>query len=382
MLQAGLAVSLLVVGMLLARSFVALTTVDPGYSPDNVLTVGIRVPGGFEASDERKRLMQATLERVRAVPGVVAAGGSNMMPLDNRAYLAGFPLRPIPDVRRRPAVATALRYAITPGYAEALRLRLVDGRFFDDRDPPSGVLKIIVNREFARLYLPPDPVGTRLVWGEPSEAEVVGVVDNVLKDGNDRLPQPEFYVPMAERDRLGADVLLAVRSERRLDALPRLIVGHVRELAAGATTEVMPLADRLSLSVARPRFAATVLGTFAVLSLLLSTAGLYGAVSFATARRVHEIGVRSALGASRGSLIRLVVGDGLRVTGIGLVLGVCVAVVLAAPFLEGMLFGIEPLDPVTLLAAPTLMAATATLACLLPTLRATSGEPARVLRRE
>ena len=112
-----------------------------------------------------------------------------------------------------------------------------------------------------------------------------------------------------------------MRSERRLDALPRLIVGHVRELAAGATTEVMPLADRLSLSVARPRFAATVLGTFAVLSLLLSTAGLYGAVSFATARRVHEIGVRSALGASRGSLIRLVVGDGLRVTGIGLVLG-------------------------------------------------------------
>ena len=96
MLQAGLAVSLLVVGMLLARSFVALTTVDPGYSPDNVLTVGIRVPGGFEASDERKRLMQATLERVRAVPGVVAAGGSNMMPLDNRAYLAGFPRAPHP----------------------------------------------------------------------------------------------------------------------------------------------------------------------------------------------------------------------------------------------------------------------------------------------
>ena len=119
-LQAGFAVSLLVVAMLLARSFVRLTAVDPGYSPQNVLTIGIRVPGGFEASDERKRLMEATLARLRALPGVTAAGGSNMIPLDGRAFLAGFPVRPLPDMQRGPAVATTLRYAVTPGYAEAL----------------------------------------------------------------------------------------------------------------------------------------------------------------------------------------------------------------------------------------------------------------------
>ena len=309
-LQAGFAVALLVAAMLLARSFVRLTGVDPGYSPEHVLTIGIRVPGGFDVSDERKRLMEATLARLRALPGVASAGGSNMMPHDGRAFLAGFPVRPLPDEQRRPAVATTLRYAVTPGYAEALRLRLRAGRLFEERDAAREVLPIVVNREFARRYLPPDPVGTRLMWGEPPEAEIVGVVDDVLKDGNDRQPQPEMYVPMAERDRLGTDVLLVVRTERPSDGLPGLVADHVRDLSPHATTEIMRLSDRLSLSVARPRFAAMVLGAFALVSLLLATAGLYGAASFAVARRRHELGVRSALGASRAALIRLVVRTG------------------------------------------------------------------------
>ena len=381
-LQAGFAVSLLVVAMLLARSFVRLTAVDPGYSPQNVLTIGIRVPGGFEASDERKRLMEATLARLRALPGVTAAGGSNMMPLDGRAFLAGFPVRPLPDMQRGPAVATTLRYAVTPGYAEALQLRLRAGRLFDDRDAAREDLPIVVNREFARRYLPTDPVGTRLMWGEPREAEIVGLVDNVLKDGNDRQPQPEMYVPMAARDRLGTDVLLVVRTERGSEVLPRLVADHMRSLAPNATTETMPLAYRLSLSVARPRFAAVVLGAFAVVSLLLATAGLYGAVSFAVTRRRHELGVRSALGASRAALIRLVVRDELRVVGVGLAVGLTAVALLAAPLLGGILFGIGPLDPVTFVAAPALLAVAALAACLLPGLRATAGEPARVLRCE
>ena len=381
-LQAALAVALLVIAVLLARSFVRLTAVDPGYSPENVLTIGIRVPGGFEASDERKRLMQATLARLRALPGVTAAGGSNMMPLDGRAFQAGFPVRPLPDEQRRPAVATTLRYAVTPGYAEALRLRLRAGRLFDERDAARDVLPIVVNREFARRYLPPGAVGTRLMWGEPAEAEIVGVVDDVLKDGNDRQPQPEMYVPMAQRDRLGTDVLVVVRTAQPSEVLPGLVADHVRDLSPYATAEIMPLADRLSLSVARPRFAAVALGAFAVVSVLLATAGLYGTVSFAVARRRYELGVRSALGASRGALIRLVVRDGLRVTGVGLVLGVAASALVATPLLGGILFGVAPLDPVTFVAAPALLAVTALAACLLPGLRATAGEPVRLLRCE
>ena len=371
--------ALLVVAVALSRSFVRLTAVDPGYSPENVLTIGIRVPGGFEASDERKRLMEATLARLRALPGVTAAGGSNMMPLDGRAFLAGFPVRPLPDVQRRPDVATTLRYAVTPGYAEALRLRLRAGRLFDERDAAREVLPIVVNREFARRYLPPEAVGTRLNRGEPAEAEIVGVVDDVLKDGNDRQPQPEMYVPMAERDRLGTDALVVVRTGQPSDVLPGLVADHVRALSPYATTEIMPLSDRLSLSVARPRFAAAVLGAFALVSLLLATAGLYGAVSFAVARRRYELGVRSALGAGRGALIRLVVRDGLRATGAGLALGLASAALVATPLLGGVLFGVAPLDPVTFAAAPALLAVTALAACLLPGLRATAGEPARVL---
>ena len=378
--QSGFAVSLLVVAMLLGRSLVNLTNVDPGYSPDDVLTVGIRVPGGYEASDERKRLMSALLAWLRDFGPVTAAGASNMIPLDDRAYLAGFPVRPIPDVRRRPKVANALRYAVTPGYAEALRLRLLEGRTFDELDAESDVLKMIVNREFARQYLPPDPLGVRLAWGEPSEAEIVGVVGNVLKDGNDRSPRPEFYVPMADRDRLGADVLMVARTEREVEFPSRLIAEQVRGLNATATVEVMWLADRLSLSIARPRFAAFVLGAFAGISLFLSGAGLYGVISFRVIRRRREIAVRRALGATRSDVIRLVLGDGLRSTALGLAGGVAVTATAVAPLLESMLFGVEPLDITVLLAAPVFLSILAVGACLVPTFRATEEEPGSVLR--
>ncbi len=378
--QSGFAVSLVIVAVLLGRSLIHLTNVDPGYSPGNVTTVGIRVPGGYEASDERKRLMSALLTRLRELRSVAAAGASNMIPLDNRAYLAGFPVRPIPDQQRRPRVAKALRYAITPGYAEALRLRLIEGRLFDELDSESDVLKMVVNEEFARQYLPPGPVGTRLMWGEPSTAEIVGVVGNVLKDGNDKNPRPEFYVPMATRDQLGTDVLVVTRTHGEVDSLPRLVAEHIRDLNSSATVEVMRLADRLSLSISRPRFAAFVLGAFAGISLLLSIAGLYGVISFRVIQRRREIAVRRALGATRSDVARLMVGDGLRATVLGLAGGVGVTSLVVTPLLESMLFGIEPLDAAVLLAAPVFMVAAAIGACLAPTLRASGGEPGSVLR--
>ncbi len=137
---------------------------------------------------------------------------------------------------------------------------------------------------------------------------------------------------------------------------------------------------RLSLSFARPRFAAAVLGAFALVSLLRATAGLYGAVSFAVARRRYELGVHSALGAGRGALVRLVVRDGLRATGAGLVVGLAAAALVATPLLTGILFGVAPPDPVTFVTGPALLALTALAACLLSGLRATADEPARVLR--
>lgn len=380
--QSGLAVLLLVVAALLGRSLVNLTNVDPGYSPDNVLTVGIRVPGGYEASDERKRLLSVLLTRLRELGSVTAAGASNMIPLDDRAYLAGFPVRPIPDSQRRPRVANALRYAITPGYVEALRLRMIDGRTFDERDAGSGVLRMIVNQEFARLYLPPNPVGTRLVWGDPPEAEIVGVVGNVLKDGNDRSPRPEFYVPMAVRDRFGTDVLVVARTNGEVEFLPQWIAEQVRGLNTSAAVEVLPLADRLSLSIARPRFAAFVFGAFAGVSLLLSGAGLYGAVSGRVIRRRREIAIRRALGAARSDVIQLVLGGGLRATGLGLAGGVAVAAAAVEPLLESMLFGVEPLDAAVFLAAPTFVAAVAIVACLAPVLRIAREDPAILLRHQ
>lgn len=380
--QAGVAVSLLIVATLLARSFVHLISIDPGYSPDNVLTIGIRIPGGYEVSDEKKRVMASVLEWLRPLGAVSAAGASNMVPLDNRAYLAGFPVRPIPEIQGRPVVAAALRYAITPGYAEAIRLRLLDGRLFDERDAASAVLRMIVNEEFARRYLPSDPVGTRLIWGEPAEAEVVGVVANVLKDGSDRGARPEFYVPMASRDRLGADVLLVVRTEGEVRYLPSMLMDYVRDLNVHATVEVTSLADRLSLSVARPRFAAFVIGAFATVSVLLSIAGLYGVICLGIIRRQREFGVRSALGATRADLVRLGLERGFRAAGLGLVCGVVGSAIIVTPLLRGVLVGVERLDPLTFVGAPVLLAFATFAACLVPALRATAGQPARALRSQ
>ena len=279
-------------------------------------------------------------------------------------------------------MANALRYAVTPGYAEALRLRLIDGRLLDEFDAERDVLSVVVNEEFARQYLPSRPVGTQLMWGEPSEAEIVGVVGNVLKDGNDRGPRPEFYVPMADRDRLGTDVLVVAGTDPGADFLPRLISEQVRDLNANATVEVMRLADRLSLSVARPRFASFVLGTFAGISLFLSCTGLCGVMSFRVTCRRREIAVRRALGATRANVAWLTLSGGLWSTGLGLTCGIAGTSIVIAPLLESVLFEIGPLDVVALIVAPGLMALTTVAACVVPTVRANRGEPGIALRSE
>ena len=377
--QAAFAVLLLICAALIAQSFVRLTNVDPGYMPTSVLTAQLHFPAGLEASDRNKAVMQRLLERLRGLPDVVAAGGGNMMPLDGNAFLAGFPVTPLPEVQgRRPVSATALRYAVTPGYAEALGLRLREGRFFDESDAVAGVLPMIVNEEFARLYLPRNPLGTPLKWGEPVSAEIVG---NVLKDGNDRQPQPEFHVPLAARDRLRRVVPVVVRTRGNPATVGPLLRSYVADVAPEAAVDLMPLADRMALAVSRPRFTSGVLGTFSLFALLLASVGLHSVLSYTVSTRRRELGVRAALGASRTDLMWLVVRCGVLVAAVGLGVGV-VSAAGVTPLLERLLFGVSPLDAVSFATAPLLFIPVALTACVLPALRAASTDPAEVLRGE
>jgi putative ABC transport system permease protein len=391
--EAAFAVLLLVAATLLARSFVRLTHVDAGYTADHVLTAQIYVPG-YDAAQVRApnsaakaehiaTLVSTLLDRLRTTPGVTSAGAGNMMPLGSATQIAGFPA-PWTPPGAAPASARALLYSVTPGYAEALLLRLRRGRLFTEGDWSSGTRAWIANEEFARQFLPPDPVGYRFEQKTDTGTiaiEVVGLVGNVLKNGNDSKPQPEFYQVARDRARLSGRFEIVVRASGDAAALAPGLRGLVRELEPAAAVETVTLAQRMAESVDEPRFATAVLGTFAILALALASVGLYGVLSYSVSQRRRELGVRAALGAAKGDLVRLVVREGLGATTTGLAAGLAAAAGLTR-LMQSVLFGVGPLDLVAFAAAPALLIPVAVVACLLPAIRAAQTDPIEALRSE
>jgi len=384
-LEAAFAVVLLIAATLLTRSLIRLTSVDPGYDADSVLTARVFVPGGDDAAAQRRRqLLETLLERARALPGVVAAGGGNMMPLDGASFRAGFPA---PGSFRQAnatnpsRIAVGLRYTVTPGYAEALRLRLRAGRFFTPADVSSPAATWIVNQEFARLYLPANPVGMKFPWSRDDQdvdLEIIGIVDNMLKDGLDQAPEPAFYVPL--REPVWGDLLLLVRTMGDPGALAPALREVVARAAPDAAVELVPLRTRLGASVERPRSATSIFIGFGLLALALASIGLHAAISYSLSQRWRELGLRAALGADRRQLLGMVMREGLGRAVVGIVIGLVAAVGLGR-LMRGLLFEIPSLDPVAFVAAPVLLIAVAALACLHPALRASATDPADALRQ-
>jgi predicted permease len=389
--EAAFAVLVLVAAVLLARSFVHLISVDAGYTAEGVLTARVYVPGGD--GDDRgpamNQLVASLVERARAMPGVVAAGGGNMTPLDNTTLLAGFPAPWEPPDRAQTTVR-AVTYLVTPGFGEAIGLRLKAGRLLRSQDQGSGRTAWVVNEEFARLYLPPNPLGytfTRNAAGNvPARTFViVGIVGNMLKNGNDTKPQPEFYaVPRLDGNggpRFFGRFDITVRTAGNPAALAPELRALVRDGAPDSATEIETLSSRVAESVGEPRFAMTILVMFALLALALASVGLYGVLSYGVSQRRRELGVRAALGASRRRLVTLVIGEALAVTSLGLAAGL-IGAWAATRLMQGALFGISPLDPVSFAAAPIVLVPVAIVSAALPALRAASTDPAEALRCE
>jgi putative ABC transport system permease protein len=385
--EAAFAVLLLVVAVLLARSFVRLLYVDPGYTADNVLVAEMFLPegDGVDKGDDMRARVASIVERARVLPGVVAAGAGNMMPLDAMSQIAGFPA-PWTRPGATPSPARSLQYVVTPGYAEALGLRSKRGRVFHESDAGGDVRPWIVNEEFARLYLPPDPIGYQ--WKVPATPttperinEIIGVIANVLKNGNDAPPQPEHYLVPRAPMRFYGHVEIAIRTNANSGAIAPAIRDVIRSVAPNAAVETITLSQRFAESVDQPRFALTVMTALAVLAIALASVGLYGVLSYGVSQRRRELGVRAALGAARRDLLILVVGDGLRVTVVGLAVGIVAAAVLTR-FMRSALFGVEPLDVASFLAAPIVLGIIATIACLLPARRAAATDPAEALRTD
>jgi putative ABC transport system permease protein len=383
--EAALALVLLVSAGLLLRSFDVLLRVDPGYDIENVLAAQVVLPDDENAETRTAAFLDAVLDSIRRMPNVVAAGASNMAPFGNATAITGHQL-PGAGSDGQPVVARANSWVVTPGFAEAMGLRLVEGRHFTQVDVGASMQAMLVNEEFARLYLADGRpvVGRRFekVWAREGTTEIVGIVRNVLKDGLDRTPQPEIYVTPGMGFRIVRQPSLLVRTAGDPSAVANDLRRIVREIdATAALDSVGSLAGRVADSVAQQRFAMLVFVMFAALALALAAVGLYGVLSYGVSQRRKELGVRAALGASGSHLLALVLRDGLAVTALGLMAGLLIAAALTR-LMTGLLFGVSPTDAVVFVLAPAVLLVVALAACVVPARRAASTDPAEVLRSE
>jgi putative ABC transport system permease protein len=383
--EAALAVLLMVSAGLLVRSFIRLVNVDGGFDPSNVLVTQVYLPDANQRPARPSAFFEHLVPRLAQVPGVRAVGVANMAPFGTEAYATAFEL-PDPGPDGAPRQATATSWVVTPGYAAALGLRVTSGRFLEPGDVDGPTDTIVVNEAFVRLYLHDGkpPIGRR--WLRAKEAkpsEIVGVVANVLKDGLDRQPEPEVYrAASLTRSTLVPYASLVVRTTGD----PMALASELRRLARESDPRVGldglgSLSGKLSASVAQPRFAAWLLALFAGLALAVAATGLYGVLSYNVSERRREIGIRAALGATRGRLMRLVLRQGLGFTLAGLALGLTAAAA-TSRLLSTLLFGVTPFDRVAFDVAPAVLIVVALAACLVPAWRAAASDPAMALRAE
>jgi putative ABC transport system permease protein len=346
----------------------------------------IRMPRA-STPERTAALLESFADRLSNRSDVTAFGAATTMPMVGLTAVTSFPIASTPEADRT-MMARSITYVATPGYAEAVGLRLRDGRFFTRDDQRPGVRAMIVNDEFVRRYLRGQVIGRRFerLYSDEERVptEIVGVVGNVLKDGHGRKPEPEIYFVHGGPTRaLGSFFALALRTTGQPSAaLTRSLREIVVSTDPRAVVErVDHLEDRVAASMAQPRFATTVVGGFAGLGVTLASVGLFAVLSYGVSQRRRELSMRAALGASRGRLLRMVVGHGLSVTCVGLVAGLGAAAVLTR-LLEALLFQVKPLDALAFTAAPLVLLPAAILACVLPALRAASVDPAKVLRGE
>jgi predicted permease len=383
-LEMALSVVLLVGAGLLARSFVSLTSVDPGLEPGGVVTAHVTLTGpAYEEDDAAARFFTEYGNRLARTPGVEEAAGITFLPMAGLGSATSFRAmdRPAPPPENWPVAD--IRNVIGD-YFRAMGIRLQAGRVFRERDREDAPPVAVVNEALARdLWPEEDAVGERIGirWDGLEEVEIIGVVEDVLLKGFDSEPRPTVYLHYPQKPYFSS-LNMVVRSSlpeaRVLQAMKR----ELHELdPALALSHGRTMASIVSKSVARPRLTATLMGLFALLAAALAAVGLYGVLAYAVSRRVREIGLRIAIGAGPGEVVGLVLRQGLLLSGAGLLLGLGAALA-GGRVLESLLFGIPPADPLSLGAAAIFVLIVALLATGLPAWRAVRVAPMEALRAE
>jgi putative ABC transport system permease protein len=382
--EVALSLMLLVGAGLLARSFLVLLKTDAGFNPDSVLTMNLILPSAkYKDETQRNNFYHDLIQRVQAVPGVESAAVVNYLPLGGSNSSEDYLVEGAPEPS--PGQENDGRYRVcTPGYFQMMGISILRGRGFTDEDRPGAQPVVIVNETLARKHWPSgDAVGKRIRFSGPLEKnpwmEIVGIVRDVKHELN--LPvTPEYYLPHAQ-DSWNAMVLVA---RTKID--PAAVAAPIRQ-QVWAIDKDQPVFDVLTmqevraLSIAPYTFSSVVLGIFSGVALLLAAVGIYGVMSFAVTQRTHEIGIRMALGARAGDVLRLVIKHGMVLALIGVAIGVVGSWGLTR-FMQKLLVGVEPTDPLIFSAVSTFLLIAALLACYIPARRATKVDPLVALRYE
>ncbi|HEV3200474.1 MAG TPA: ABC transporter permease [Bryobacteraceae bacterium] len=381
--QVSVALVLMVGAGLLIRSFQRLLDVDPGFRPDNLITISTQMPQSAQTPAQRTALFRTMQEELTKIPGVQSVGVVSRLPLLGSnlgawLFVEGkyLPGEPGYDVEYRVA---------SPNYFAAMGIPLRAGRLFDEHDDANPAAGIVINQTAAHKFWPSeDPIGKRVKLGTPPERfpwiTVLGVVGDVRHVGLDTDPRPEVYRPYAVNP-LGTPILV-IRTAADSRPLIGLMSAKVRSVSAGVPAyNVYAMQALVDRSTAQRRFVMLLLTGFAVAALLLAGVGVYGTVSQSVVQRTQEIGLRMALGASPAAASWLVFQQGILLTGAGIAAGSLAAVGLTR-LMRKMLFEVRPLDPVSFLAAAIALGAFAALACYLPARRATRVDPLVALRQD
>ena len=384
--EVALALVLLVGAGLLLRSLDQLFSVAPGIQPARVLTMQI-VNAGSRTDEEGLRFYEQVVQAVRAVPGVTSAALTSQLPLSGDLEAYGYVSAAFPD-RQAGEDGAAMRYSVTPAYFDVMGIPLLRGRLLDASDRPEAPQSLVISESLARqTFGAADPIGQQMRFGPDADGArpwgtVVGVVGDVKQQSLAAPNAAAFYIASGQWRWVDNVQSLVVRTSGDAAALAGSVKRAVWSVDRNKPiTRVATMERLIWMTAAERRFASLIYGTFAVAALLLAAVGLYGVISGRVTERTREIGIRSALGATRGEIVRAVLANGLLLTAAGVALGVAGASA-TSRLLETLLFGISRADPATYVGVIALLGGVAALACWAPARRAAAVDPAITLRSD
>ena len=383
-IELALSLVLLISAGLLIRSFVRVQHVPLGFDASNVLAMRLSVAGTSYEGERRGIFYQELLERVGRLPGVESAGTTEILPLSGSISWGGITIEGYQASSGQAMIQADQRNASTR-YFETMRIPLVRGRYFDDRDTKDSQQVVIVDENMARAYWAnSDPIGRRLKTGGADSKDpwltIVGVVANVKQYDLETASRVALYLPVQQSP--SGTMYLAVRTTVAAQSMVAPITGTVRSMDPNVPIfEVKTMDQRLNESLARRRFAMLALGLFAAVAVLLAAVGIYGVMSYAVAQRTSEMGIRLALGARPYDVLRLILAHGFSLALIGVVLGLAASLAVTR-LLSSLLFGVQAIDFLTFGTLSALLIVVALLACYLPARRATKVDPLVALRYE